>query len=461
MPEDLLAPLDLDDDAVQRGDVGRRLQQRLPELVLGRADADVAAGGALGGPCRAGVVEPARAGRRTHPLADRGGEVVVDGAGDEEHEVVAHARALHGRVLGRPATQPQAKTKSSPLIRPAPPRASGGCAPGRRRATRRTPRGAAVPRPRRRRRGAWRRTASSSIGERDGLVVLDVHRDLHDAPGLELQPERPHSGQPVGTALAHGARGRERHVQRRVDLEVERDERRPGGDERRAPARVHPRRPEVRGQLAGGQPLGERGRSAAADLRAGAATGQRAVEQDGHAQAPDLLRRDERLGARRAAVGGGAVHERARRRRRRRAGGCRARPRGRCAAAPPRSPRRAPPPVRPGSPGEGEDGTVVVDVGVDVEHPRARAGERVPDGRERVAVAPLRDVGHRDAASLMRRGGPARRRRAPRPRTGGGRARAWRARGARRGGPRRAAPRPSPSTRTPRPGSAALPRRTG
>ena len=419
---------------MQRGDVGRRLQQRLPELVLGRADADVAAGGALGGRCGVRVVEPARAGRRTDALADRGGEVVVDGAGHEEHEVVAHSPSASSSVR-RLRTGTSSGHPSNA--------ARGG-----------SPDDLA---------GDDRRVAAHRLEqhrERDGLVVLDVDGDLHDAPGLELQPQRPHSGQPVGAALAHGARGRERHVQRRIDLEVERDERRPGGDERRAPARVHPRRPEVRGQLAGGQPLGERGRSAAADLRAGAATGQRAVEQDGHAQAPDLLPRDERLGARRAAVGGGAVHERARRRRRRRAGGCRARPRGRCAAAPPRSPRRAPRASRPGGPAR-----------VKTERwwstsawtSSTRAPAPVNAAPMAASAPPSRpsDTLGTEMSVLMTRGGPARRRRAPRPRTGGGRARAWRAREARRGGPRRAAPRPSPSTRTPRPGSAALPRRTG
>ena len=82
--------------------------------------------------------------------------------------------------------------------------------------------------------------------------------------------------------------------ERRVDLDVERDQRRARGDERGAGGGMAGR-PEV--GLEAVQPAG------LAELRAGAAAGQLAVQIDGDAELPDLVGEHERLGARGALVG--------------------------------------------------------------------------------------------------------------------------------------------------------------
>ena len=95
-----------------------------------------------------------------------------------------------------------------------------------------------------------------------------------------VEPERADARQALGAALAD--RGGDRPWPPRacaVDLDVERDQRRPGGDEHRAGGRVQPRagrrRAPARRRDALGQPL----RAAAAQLGAGAPAGELAVEE--------------------------------------------------------------------------------------------------------------------------------------------------------------------------------------
>ena len=87
-------------------------------------------------------------------------------------------------------------------------------------------------------RRAGARTAAEHVGRGDRAVVLDVRRDLDDVAALQVQPERAHAGQPLLPALADRGGDRARVVERRRrrELEVERDQRRARGDERRARA---------------------------------------------------------------------------------------------------------------------------------------------------------------------------------------------------------------------------------
>jgi hypothetical protein len=91
----------------------------------------------------------------------------------------------------------------------------------------------------------------------------------------------------------------------RGQLEVEGDERRAGGHERRAAARVDPGGAEVGRELAAEDPAGQLRGAAAAQLGARAAAAEGPVEEAReHELLPEQVRGDERLGARRAAAGG-------------------------------------------------------------------------------------------------------------------------------------------------------------
>ena len=149
--------------------------------------------------------------------------------------------------------------------------------------------------------GAWRATAATTCGRRHARVVLDVGGDLDEV--AELEAERADARQPLGAPLADQRRHPPRVLQRAFDLDVERDERRPGGDERRARGRVQPRRPVV------GREAGQRAWRAQA--RASAPARERAVQIDGQAEvAAEPVGEQQRLGGRGAALGVGAVHDR-------------------------------------------------------------------------------------------------------------------------------------------------------
>ena len=137
-----------------------------------------------------------------------------------------------GRARPRSSRSPRAAGRpESRRTRPA--------APARR--ARRPPAGRAGRRPRRRRRaasrGGPRRWSTPGPGRR-----CSSHSPIARTPG-----------RPSGPALADQRRDRAGVLQRRGrrELDVEGDQRRPRGDERRAGGRVQPRRPEVGAQLAG------------------------------------------------------------------------------------------------------------------------------------------------------------------------------------------------------------------
>jgi hypothetical protein len=125
------------------------------------------------------------------------------------------------------------------------------------------------------------------FGHGRARVVLDVRGDLGDR--AQLQAERADVqlfSKELGDALGR--------VEGRVDLDVERDERRPGCDQGGAGGRMELGRAEV-------------GRSALqspglAQLGPGSAAGQLAVEVDGEAEPAELVGQHERFGARRALV---------------------------------------------------------------------------------------------------------------------------------------------------------------
>jgi len=241
--------------------------------------------------------------------------------------------------------------------------------------------------------------------QRHRAVVLDVEADLRDAAASrELQADRPDARQALGTALADapGDRAGLRHAVRARQLEVEGHERGARGDERGAGGRVRLGRAEVRAQLARAQPPCELRGSAAAQLRSGHPTTQAPVEQHGQGElGAEAVAEHERLGAGGAAprivqvdhgrdverpdvrvqpgvagqVDARQHHARARdERAREHARGC----------------------------GEREHRTVVVGVGVAVQHARAAGGEGGADRVEHLLVAAFGDVGHREqhAASV-------------------------------------------------------------
>src|SRR5882757_1792214 len=135
--------------------------------------------------------------------------------------------------------------------------------------------------------------------ERRRQRVVDVGRDL-GPPAGEHQPDRPHPARPAAR-LAQLRRHRPRRVQiGALELNVEGGERRPRGDQRRAPVRVRHRRAEVGSQLAPLHPQPQLRQAAVAEVGAlGAAglAGQRAVEEDRHADPADLVGDGDRLGA--------------------------------------------------------------------------------------------------------------------------------------------------------------------
>ena len=138
--------------------------------------------------------------------------------------------------------------------------------------------------------GAWRATAATTSRKRGRAVVLDVGRDLGDAARGAATARSRGPREPLGAALADARRDRPRVLERRRrrELDVEGDERRPGGDEHRAGGRMELARAEVRAQLAGFDPLRERRRAAAAQLgpRASAARARRRGTPAARARSP-------------------------------------------------------------------------------------------------------------------------------------------------------------------------------
>ena len=198
----------------------------------------------------------------------------------------------------------------------------------------------------------WRATASRTSRARHRAVVLDVGRDLDDALPLEAEPERAHAGQPLGPALADAGGDGAGVVERRGrrELEVEGDQRRAGGDERRPRRRVDGARAEVGRELAGGDARGQPSRARRGAAPRGCA--RRPARRRGR---PGCRRRRSpppRAGPPRrpppARPRPGT--RRARRRGRRRAGAARRGGAGRSRRARPRRPRRAPRRSVPGSP---------------------------------------------------------------------------------------------------------------
>ena len=109
-------------------------------------------------------------------------------------------------------------------------------------------------------------------GQWGGAMVLDVRGHLGQTMLIEPQADGAQARMPLLAALAN-QRGDPPGVverRRRRELDVERHQRRPSGDEDRTGGRVQPRRPEVRRELTGGDPPRQLRRTAAAKLGPGA-----------------------------------------------------------------------------------------------------------------------------------------------------------------------------------------------
>jgi hypothetical protein len=243
---------------------------------------------------------------------------------------------------------------------------------------------------------------------------LDVGRDLGDGGALgcgcgahgrpadsKLDADRAQARQPFGPALADpgGDPACVLHACRRRQLEVEGDQRLTRRDQRRAGAGMQPLRPEVRPQLAALQPRPKPAHPAAAQIRPRAPLRQLAVEQHGHPQLADLVRKYQRLRAGGAALGCVEVDDRRHVQR----------PYVRM-LAPLGSPRAAHDvDALDGNPRPREHGyrelalrarqrehrAVVVAVGVDIEQPYGRRGGKgMSDRVDDATVTPLGRVGH-------------------------------------------------------------------
>ena len=229
--------------------------------------------------------------------------------------------------------------------------------------------------------------------QRHSPMVLDVGRDLGDAAVFEPQPDRSHSRQAVGTALADEGSDPLGVLDRRrgPELDVEGDERRAGADEHGAGGGMQPGRSEVRHKLAAFDPCLECRRPAAAELGAAPSAGENPVQE--HRQLELLAEpvgEHERLGTRRPSVLLSEEHDRGdveradawvdavvgadvdRRGRHVRGRG----DRGRELAGPP---------------GDREHGAVVVGIRMNAEH---REPERGRDRLDHGVVPSLRDVRH-------------------------------------------------------------------
>ena len=134
-------------------------------------------------------------------------------------------------------------------------------------------------------------------GRRHGAMVLDVRRDLDDVLSFQPQPEGADAGQ---SRVADRGRDRPRVGERRGrrERDVEGDQRRPRGDERRTGGGVQLRRAVVRRRPALRQPGG----SALAQLGARAPVRELAVEEHGDPGPADRVGGQQRLGDRRAAL---------------------------------------------------------------------------------------------------------------------------------------------------------------
>ncbi len=231
---------------------------------------------------------------------------------------------------------------------------------------------------------------------------MDVGRDLGAAAG-ERQPDRPHAGQPAARLAQLGGDGAGDVDVAAVQLDVEGGERRAGGDQGRAGGRVRQGGTVVGPQLAALHPQPQLGEAAVAEVGALGALGagrQLAVEEDGDAEAADLLGDGERLGAGGDAVGGVEPDDRAdvegadRRVDARRRRSCRS------TRSPPRRRQTSASSSGPGSAGKREDGAVVVGVGVAVEQGRRRGRRRPRARRSAPRRGPRRRWGRRAAAPL-------------------------------------------------------------
>ena len=156
--------------------------------------------------------------------------------------------------------------------------------------------------------------ASTTVRERHGAVVLDIHRHLGDAAVLEPQADRAEARQALGAALAN-ARGDPLARPPRVAGGASSTLNATSGG--RAPTSTAP----AVGCSCGGPKSGfsspvsircrERGRAAAAQLGAGAAVGEHPVQKDGQLELlAEPVGEHERLGARGAAIGVVEEHDR-------------------------------------------------------------------------------------------------------------------------------------------------------
>ena len=221
--------------------------------------------------------------------------------------------------------------------------------------------------------------------------VDDVRRDLHTAS--QPQPESLHSAESAGR-LAHRRGDLLGDVERPLQLDVERKERRAHADEHRTCPWVEPRRPVGRHELAGVDPPLELGRAATPVERRAAIVGERPVQEDRHAE---LVTEPPRDGARDRFGGRGILSSK--RHDRDDVG----RPDPWMNAVVPlqvdRRPRRrhtCDEPVLETSivADQREHRPVVIRVDVGIEEPRARRPECASHGVDDVGIAPLRDVRH-------------------------------------------------------------------
>ena len=248
-------------------------------------------------------------------------------------------------------------------------------------------------RPRRRARAPPPRPLDDLV-QRGRLPVLDVHAHLHERPHAAGRARaRAHPGT-RRRARARPPRSRARPRRRAAQVDVEGDQRPPRADEHGARARVEPRRPEVRRELAVVEPTLQLGRPAACGRtpargpararRRGRPAGQlvaepRAPTSSAHVRARSMSSGTiGTTGTTSAAPIRGCAPSCSRRSIRSRANGDRRDERVRQLCL--RSDER-------------EDRPVVVGVAVHVEQPRVPL-DRIADRGDRRAVAPFREVRH-------------------------------------------------------------------
>ena len=237
--------------------------------------------------------------------------------------------------------------------------------------------------------------------ERRGLPVLDVHRDLDEPRRGQVEAERADARE-AAAVLAHDRAAISRAASsgpRRFTLKAI--------SGRRAPTITPPADgSSLDGPKSGASSPASSRRSqlvdAAAAVEGGAALGRRVEEDRQPERAEPLAERDARPPAR--ARGRGLDRDdRARRRRRRSAGARRRAGAGRSARARPRRRRRSASTSSSLVTDEGEDGAVVVGVGVDVEEARVAGRARSPIASIVAGRGPRRSSAPTRAAARRRR----------------------------------------------------------